>query len=71
MWSDGGVGYDTTYLQKEGSLVLDFIDVKTGKLLWRGVAVTDIKDTGVTQKQVQGFVDKIMEKFPSRVEATG
>jgi hypothetical protein len=71
MWSDGGVGYDTTYLQKEGSLVLDFIDAKSGKLLWRGVAVTDIKDTGVTQKEVQSFVDKIMEKFPSRTMAEG
>lgn len=70
MWSEGG-GVDTAYIQKEGSLVLDFIDAKTGKLLWRGVAVTDIKDTGVTQKQVQQFVDKILEKYPSRVAATG
>jgi hypothetical protein len=64
-WGGDG-GYDSTYLQKEGSLVLDFIDAKTGKLLWRGVAVTDIKDTGVTQKEVQKFIDKIMEKFPAR-----
>jgi hypothetical protein len=70
MWPDS-MGYDTTYLQKQGSLVLDFIDVKSGKLLWRGVAVTDIKDTGVTQKQVQNSVDKIMEKFPSRTAAVG
>ncbi len=69
--SGNGVGYDYTYLQKEGSLVLDFIDPKTGKLLWRGIAITDIKDTGVTQKEVQHFVDKIMEKFPSRSESIG
>lgn len=67
-WYDG---YNPTYVQKEGSLVLDFIDAKTGKLLWRGVAVTDIKDTGVTQKQVQHFVDKIMEKYPSRIPPVG
>jgi hypothetical protein len=70
MWPDS-MGYDTAYLQKEGSLVLDFIDVKSGKLLWRGVAVTDIKNTGVTQKQVQKFVDEIMEKFPSRTAPVG
>jgi hypothetical protein len=70
MWTDG-MGYDTASIQKEGSLVLDFIDANTGKLLWRGVAVTDIKDTGVTQKQVQKFVDKIMEKFPSRNAPVG
>ncbi|MFL5815104.1 MAG: DUF4136 domain-containing protein [Bdellovibrionia bacterium] len=69
-WSDG-MGYDTASIQKEGSLVLDFIDAKTGNLLWRGVAVTDIKDTGVTQKQVQESVDKIMEKFPSRNAPVG
>lgn len=70
-WPNNDFGYDTAYLQKEGSLVLDFIDAKTGKLLWRGVAVTDIKDTGVTQKQVQKFVDEIMEKFPSRTAPVG
>jgi hypothetical protein len=64
-------GYGNTVVTKEGSLVLDFIDSNTGKLLWRGIAVTNVKDTGITQNDVQTLANEIMEEFPTRPEAIG
>jgi hypothetical protein len=53
---------------QQGSLVLDFVDAKSGKLVWRGVAVSDIGKAGPDQDQIRDSIDKILKKLPERTE---
>lgn len=62
-----GGGDVTTVHYEEGTLILDFIDPETKKLIWRGVG------TGVlpgevspekSQKNINKAVEKILDKYP-------
>lgn len=63
-WGDRRVD---TYQYEEGTLVLDFVDAKTKKLLWRGsgkARVGDAKTPEKRQKLINEAVEKILKKFP-------
>lgn len=55
------------YMYKEGTLILDLMDSKTNNLIWRGWAVTDVKDSyspKEIEEIIQKVVSKIFRKFP-------
>ena len=64
----GARGADiTTVNYQEGSLILDFIDPKTKKLIWRGVGkgVLPEKTTPEkSEKNINNAVEKILAKYP-------
>jgi hypothetical protein len=59
--------YQRTYTV--GSLVIDFVDGKTGKLIWRGGAQSAVK-TGLSREQrqqmIQEAVEKMLANFPPK-----
>ena len=55
-------------LDQQAHVVVDFLDPKTQKLLWRGSLITGMSSTStqVNQKQLQKATDEILNKFPPR-----
>lgn len=57
----------STYTYREGTLILDIMDKKTNNLIWRGWAVTDVKES-YTPKEIESLINttvsKIFRKFP-------
>lgn len=62
------IGYNTdTYSYKEGTVVIDLIDRKTKKTVWKGVANDEIY-TQVSSAAISEMVDEIFDEFPSEKE---
>ena len=60
----GNGGLDV-YQYKEATLILDFIDPASNQLLWRGVYIDEIDDSGmITEDKINEAVEHILEKFP-------
>ena len=63
----GGPRGVDVYKYEEGSLILDFVDAKSNKLIWRGSAKAQT-NTAKTPEKRQELIDeavhKILEKFP-------
>jgi len=60
----GNGGLDA-YQYKEATLILDFIDPASNELLWRGVYIDEIDDSGIiTEAKINEAVEHIKEKFP-------
>ena len=53
-------------LDKQAHVIIDFIDAKTHKLLWRGSLITGMSSTSteINQRQVQKAAAEILKKFP-------
>ena len=63
-WGPQGVD---TYQYEEGSLILDFIDAKSKKMIWRGVAKAQIDDANTPEKSeklINEAVQEILKNFP-------
>jgi uncharacterized protein DUF4136 len=63
-WGPQGVD---TYQYEEGSLILDFVDAKSKKMIWRGVAKAQIDDTNTPEKSeklINEAVQEILKNFP-------
>jgi len=62
-WQGDSIGL---YPYKEGSLVLDLIDTKTGKLVWRGTAQGTVVSSTAKQdrKMVVNAIKKMFENYP-------
>lgn len=78
----GGYGYDhaydyghgaiftsgvSVYEYEQGTLILDFVDNKTRKLIWRATAKAMINPASTPKKQTQKInraVEKILKNFP-------
>jgi len=67
-WWGAYPGDIDTYYYEEGTFILDFVDPKTKKLLWRGTAKTDLDERTEPPEKEQEFMDKIarkvLEHFP-------
>ena len=60
----GNGGLDA-YQYKEATLILDFMDPASNELLWRGVYIDEIDDSGIiTEEKIHEAVKHILEKFP-------
>ena len=63
-WGSGGI---STYEYQEGSLILDFVDAKSKKLIWRGSAKAEIDDANTPEKReklINEAVKEILKKYP-------
>jgi hypothetical protein len=63
-WGPGGVA---TYRFEEGSLVLDFVDTNTKRLIWRGSAKAEIDAVDSAEKSweiIKKAVKEILKKYP-------
>jgi len=69
-WGRGGSGASrgvSEYRYEEGTLILDFVDAETNKLIWRGAAKAEIDRTNTPEKKdklVAEAVQKILKSFP-------
>lgn len=59
-----GVGGVTSYDYQEGTLLIDIIDARTGRLAWRGWSVGANRDGYFSGEKIDESVDKILSEFP-------
>jgi hypothetical protein len=70
----GGMGSSTTYATTytEGTLIIDFYDPETKKLIWRGTGTVTVKAKPEKQiKQVDNILTKIGKKWDKIVHGQG
>lgn len=66
----GGFGYggywgpSNVSEYREGTLIIDLIDAKTKRLVWRGTAADAVDDAGAKPQQLREAIAKVMEKYP-------
>jgi hypothetical protein len=60
----GGGYLPGSYTVAEETLVLDFIDSHTNKLVWRGSTMDDVTNVSKIEKTLQKDVHSIMKKYP-------
>jgi hypothetical protein len=60
----GAYGGSTSYDYQEGTLIIDFIDGRTGRLAWRGWAVGPNREGYYSAERVDLSVSKILAEFP-------
>lgn len=65
MWVGAPMTYTDISQYTEGTLVLDFVDAKTQKLVFRGVATGTVGDPESNAAQMKEAVTKIVADFPS------
>jgi hypothetical protein len=61
--SYGGENVET---QEEAALILDIIDAKSGRLVWRGWQTEALTQGNFSKQQVQQSIRKILKQFPPR-----
>ncbi|MGZ3458198.1 MAG: DUF4136 domain-containing protein [Archangium sp.] len=65
----GGAGVPQTVVREytQGTLILDVVDAKSDKLVWRGTAQAELSehsDAKKSQKLINSAVEKMLAKFP-------
>jgi len=68
--STGGV---SVYEYEQGTLILDIVDAKTKKLIWRATAKAIVSPASTPEKQtekIRNAVSEILENFPPKTENT-
>jgi hypothetical protein len=60
----GGLGGATSYDYQEGTLIIDFIDARTGRLAWRGWGVGTNREGYYDAARIEESVQKILAEFP-------
>ena len=63
MWA-GGPYYADVSQYTEGTLILDFVDAKTQKLVFRGIGTGTVSDPETNAKRIREAVTEIIEDFP-------
>ena len=57
----------STYQYEEGTLILDFVDAKSKKLIWRGTAKARVQNVDTPEKSekiINAAVKEILKKYP-------
>ncbi len=57
----------STYQYEEGSLILDFVDAKSKKLIWRGAAKAQVQNVDTPEKSeklINKAVKEILKEYP-------
>ena len=65
MWTGAPVTYTDVDTYLEGTLVLDFVDTKTEKLVFRGSGTGVVGSPKSNAKRVRKAVEKIVSDFPA------
>jgi hypothetical protein len=68
MWAGAPRTYTDVSQYTEGTLILDFVDAKTQKLVFRGIGTGTISDPETNAERVKEAVEKIVKDFPSPVK---
>lgn len=63
MWA-GGPQYTDVSQYTEGTLILDFVDVKTNQLVFRGIASGTVGDPESNAAKIKEAVEKIVAAYP-------
>ncbi len=66
MWTGAPYGYDVSQYT-EGTLILDFVDAKTQKLVFRGIGTGTVSDPKTNAERIKEAVEKIVHDFPTAV----
>ena len=69
-YGGGMVATTNSYEYKEGTIIVDALDSKTNKIVYRSVGVLEVeqKDTPQERKKyVNEIITKLMEKFPKKL----
>ena len=63
-WS--GYLITTTYVHRStiGTLVVDFVDARTDRAFWRGVATATVRGTEANRQNIVDAVRRMMENLP-------
>lgn len=64
MWAGAPYNYTDVSQYTEGTLILDFVDTKTQKLVFRGVATGTVSDPETNAKRIREAVEEIVQEFP-------
>ena len=76
-WGYGGWGYgstvvvprSTTYRWQEGKLIIDAMNPKTQKIVWRGIVKDELSRGSSSQEEKTEYINKVvtklMKEFPS------
>jgi len=68
----GMIATTNTYNYTEGTLVVDALNPKTQKIVWRGIAKDELKNIDVSPEKKSAYITKVvaklMEKFPREEE---
>jgi len=65
MWSGAPLTYVDVNQYTEGTLILDFVDTHTGKLVFRGTGKAVVGSTDSNARKVKEAVEKIVAGIPS------
>lgn len=64
LWSRDPLTMPDVSQYTEGTLILDFVDAKTRKLVFRGIGTGTVSDPETNAERIREAVEKIVEKFP-------
>jgi hypothetical protein len=64
MWYGAPVTYADVNTYGEGTLILDFVDAHTKKLVFRGVGKAVVGGPEANAEKIRGAVAKIVAQFP-------
>lgn len=72
-WGGAGINTQTTVREYEvGTLIIDFVDKETGKLVWRGSVADTIRDQNTPEERVEIInhaIGQVMLNFPPKPES--
>jgi hypothetical protein len=68
MWAGAPQTYSDISQYTEGTLILDFVDAKTKKLVFRGTGTGTVSDPQTNAERIREAVEKIMKDFPKTVK---
>jgi hypothetical protein len=68
MWAGAPRTYTDVSQYTEGTLILDFVDAKTQKLVFRGIGTGTVSDPETNADRIKEAVEEIVEEFPSPVK---
>jgi hypothetical protein len=63
-WGGAPAAYTDVSQYTEGTLILDFVDAKTQKLVFRGIAKGTVGDPGTNANRIREAVTRIVDEFP-------
>lgn len=66
-WAGAPRTYTDVSQYTEGTLILDFVDAKTKKLVFRGTGTGTVRDTETNAERIREIVGKIVHDFPGAV----
>ncbi|RYY34284.1 MAG: DUF4136 domain-containing protein, partial [Sphingobacteriaceae bacterium] len=62
-WGGGWGGYPVREQFREGTVIIDLIDRKTGKMVWRGYGVGEVRNPQKAINDLPKVVTGIIEKL--------